>query len=79
MLRKHLSGPEDLNKLPSLLGRIFRIALYGHDSFDYTPYVTGSNEAKQSAWKACKDHLGMHLTIDPDDKSRQQYTNIVHH
>lgn len=79
MLRKHLSGPDDLKKMPSLLGRIFRIALYGHDSFDYSPFVTGGNDVRQAVWKGCKEHLGMHLTVDPDDKSRQQYTDIVHY
>ncbi len=79
MMRKHLSSPEDLKKMPSLLGRIFRIALYGHDDFNYQHYLEQSaagNEVRNKAWKTCRDHLGMHVTPDPDDKSRQQYTAV---
>lgn len=79
MLRKALGSPEDLNKMPSLLGRIFRIALYGYDTFDYSPFINGDSSMKQAAWKSCKDHLGMHFTPDIDDKTRQQYTDISHY
>lgn len=73
MMRKNLGRPEDLANLPSLLGRIFRIALYGGDSFDYELLAGASAADKLAAWKRCRDSMGMHATYDPDDKSRQQY------
>ena len=41
MLRKNLNSPSDLSKMPSLLGRIFRIAMYGRDDFDYAALASG--------------------------------------
>ena len=73
MLRKSLGGPQDLDKMPSILGRIFRIALYGVDDYDYTSLVTATDEVKLTAWKKCRDSFGMHATYDFDDTSRQQY------
>ncbi len=78
MMRKHLGSPDDLQKMPSLLGRIFRIALYGRDDFNYAQFFSGvaTDETRNAAWKTCRDHLGMHSTPDPDDKNRQQYTSL---
>ena len=79
MMRKALGSPDDLNKLPSLLGRIFRIAMYGKDSFDYTALYRATVAEKNAAWKVCRDGMGMHSgpdrdtsTVD-DGSSRQQY------
>ena len=74
MLRKNLRGPEDVAKMPSYLGSLFRTALFGEDKFDYASLITGSVETKQANWKLCRDSLGMHATPDPDSKERQQYT-----
>ena len=41
MMRKNLNDPSDLNKMPSFLGRVFRIALYGTDDFDYSAIAEG--------------------------------------
>lgn len=79
MMRKAMAGPSDLQRMPSLLGRIFRIALYGKDTFDYQQLISASLEAKNAAWKACRDRLGMHAVPDKDvsnvdsGSSRQQY------
>lgn len=81
MMRKALGGPADLARMPSLLGRIFRIALYGKDSFDYSALYSASVEAKNAAWKTCRDGLGMHAVPDKDvsnvdsGSSRQQYVH----
>eukprot|EP01036_Dinobryon_divergens_P030196 gene30195-39399_t len=66
-MRKNLNSPSDLNKMPSLLGRIFRIAMYGRDDFDYASLASASNDEKLSSWKTCRNHLGMHATPDIDD------------
>lgn len=76
MMRKTLNSPQDLEVMPSLLGRVLRIALYGHDSFDYEPLLRAPEEEKLSAWKKCRDAMGMHATYDADDKSRQQYQQL---
>lgn len=76
MMRKYLSSPEDLEKMPSLLGRIFRIAIWGKDNYDYSRYYSMSNEEKSAVWDTCRNTLGMHATPDVDDKSRQQYTEL---
>ncbi len=71
-----LKSPEDLQMMPSLLGRIFRIALYGRDDFNYQQYLEQSaagDAVRNTAWKTCRDHLSMHATQDPNDKKRQQY------
>ena len=79
MMRKALGGPADLQRMPSLLGRIFRIALYGRDTFDYQPLYSATVEAKNAAWKSCRDGLGMHAVPEKDmssvdsGSSRQQY------
>jgi hypothetical protein len=79
MMRKSLGSPQDLDKLPSLLGRIFRIALYGRDSFDYTTPYGASEETKLAAWKSCRDAMGMHsvperdVSTVEDGSTRQQY------
>lgn len=81
MMRKALGGPADLARMPSLLGRIFRIALFGKDEFDYRPLYAASVEAKNAAWKSCRDGLGMHAVPDRDvssvdsGSSRQQYVH----
>ena len=76
MLRKALSDPKDLERMPSLLGRIFRIALTGKDTFDYARNLEASTDQKNVAFKACRDHFGMYLTPDPDATDRQQYTSL---
>jgi len=43
MLRKNLNDPEDLKKMPSLLGRVFRLALWGRDDYPYTALAHGSH------------------------------------
>jgi hypothetical protein len=73
MLRKNLGGPQDLENMPSFLGRIFRIAMYGVDNFDYLQLVKATDDAKLDAWKKCRNAFGMHATYDFDDTSRQQY------
>ena len=79
MMRKNLGSPEDLNKLPSLLGRIFRIALYGYDDFDYASLFHADANTKLSAWKACKEGMGMYAVPERDESSiddgssRQQF------
>ncbi len=79
MMRKALGSPEDLHKLPSLLGRIFRIAMYGKDDFDYSVLYKSTASEKNGAWKVCRDGMGMHSgpekdvsTVD-DGSTRQQY------
>mmetsp|Transcript_1484 Transcript_1484/g.2442 ORF Transcript_1484/g.2442 Transcript_1484/m.2442 type:complete len:437 (+) Transcript_1484:26-1336(+) len=79
MMRKALAHPDHLANMPSLLGRIFRIALYGKDAFDYSTYYNAEVSVKDTAWKTCRDSLGMHTTPDTSlDLSlpthRQQYT-----
>jgi len=78
MMRKNLSDERDLSIMPSLLGRIFRIAVFGYDDFDYESVVKSDSKQKKTAWKACRDLLGMHSTPDKDDRSRQQYTALYH-
>lgn len=34
-MRKQLNGPDDLLTMPSLLGRLFRLASNGTDTFEY--------------------------------------------
>lgn len=76
MLRKSLSGPTDLEFMPSLLGHIFRIAYYGFDKYDYKTALEASVVEKDKLWKNCRHHFGMHSVPDQYDKSRQQYTYI---
>ena len=68
MIHKNLRGPEDLQKLPSLLDSIFRVALFGKDSFDYAGLLNhptkqqrqnGTTDLKLHAWNGCRAHLGM--------------------
>lgn len=79
MMRKSLGSPADLDKLPSLLGRIFRIALYGRDNFDYQSLVAATPDTKLAAWKSCRDAMGMHsvperdVSTPEDGSTRQQY------
>lgn len=85
-MRKALNSPHDLQRMPSLLGRIFRIALYGADDYDYSSYASNSVDAKNKVWQTCRDHLGMHSTPDRQEQqlqysgsaasSRQQYTTL---
>jgi hypothetical protein len=68
MLRKFL-GEGDVDKLPSLLGRIFRRALHGgEDSYDYAAleeqYERGEADDALKKWNACRDMLGMHTPLD---------------
>ncbi len=66
MMRDTLKSPEDLQKMPSLLGRIFRIALYGHDDFNYQQYLKRSiagHEVRNSAWATCTKLLGLHQAL----------------
>jgi hypothetical protein len=78
MMRKTLAGPEDLAHLPSLLGRIFRLALTGTDSFDYAALQSMPRDAWDQSWRKCREQLGMHATPDAsvdtaDPVHRQQY------
>jgi Glycosyltransferase sugar-binding region containing DXD motif len=74
MMRKTLSSPADLQKMPSLLGRVFRTAALGSDEFDYSALVRASDAVKDESWAACRSMLGMHSPPpDPSDASRQQY------
>jgi len=81
MLRKNLRGPDDLALMPSLLGSIFRVALRGHDSFDYLSLLEGKrtqdtaassgifrdlSDRKLQAWNGCRAHLGVLST--PEDR-----------
>lgn len=82
MMRKNLRGPEDLHQMPSLLGSIFRVAVYGEDSFDYIALLGGKaaqdtvassgslfsdlSDRKVQVWNACRAHLGMGVT--PEDR-----------
>ena len=65
MIYKNLRGPEDLQMLPSLLGSIFRMAIFGKDSYDYAGLLNtakhGKNhtDLKLQAWYDCRAHLGM--------------------
>lgn len=74
MLRKNLRNAEDLKKLPSYLGSLFRTAVHGEDSFDYAAAASATKAQKQASWKECRNFLGMHTTPDPDDKTRLHYT-----
>jgi hypothetical protein len=82
MLRKNL-GPDDLDRMPSFLGRIFRVALQdGVDTFDYTNiYELYDNAAKNREaelkaalehWSQCRDMLGMHTPLDTVESRRQK-------
>ncbi len=79
MMRKSLGSPDDLQRLPSLLGRILRIALYGWDNYDYEGLIAASAEAKLQAWKSCKEGMGMYSVPERDGSeldsasTRQQY------
>jgi hypothetical protein len=74
MLRKNLRNAEDLAKLPSYLGSLFRTAALGVDSFDYAAAASGTRAQKAAGWKECRAFLGMHATPDPDDRTRLHYT-----
>jgi hypothetical protein len=71
MMRKTLGSPMDLENLPSLLGRIFRIALYGKDDYNYAQWTdehSGSSvEQKNAAWKRCRDSLGMYYAPEAEN------------
>jgi hypothetical protein len=79
MMRKSLGSPDDLQRLPSLLGRIFRIALFGRDLFDYEALVAAPAESKLQAWKTCRENMGMYSVPERDSSeldsasTRQQY------
>lgn len=87
MMRKTLSSPSDLAKLPSMLGSVFRLALRGiekdetankisstgYDSFDYNALVNADDASKEAAWTQCRGLLGMHTPPDTKSTDRQQY------
>jgi hypothetical protein len=87
MMRKQLGSPEDLDKLPSYLGHIFRLSYYGYDSFNYEQHinaVSGSTEVEKDlerdrVWKKCRDEMGMYGIPDRNYElqHRQQYSR--HH
>ena len=80
MMRKQLGSPEDLDVMPSYLGRVFRLAYYGYDSFDYAKWIdVATDEERDSAWNKCRSQLGMHSVPDEDydREHRQQFT--THH
>lgn len=78
-MRKSLGSPEDLNVMPSYLGRLFRLTYYGYDSFNYNDYTRNLKDhtEREAMWKKCRDHMGMHMVRDADSdrKQRQQYSN----
>lgn len=79
MMRKSLGSPDDLNRLPSLLGRIYRIALYGRDTYDYSHLISATTEERNQAWQQCREAMGMYSVPERDTSdvdhgsSRQQY------
>lgn len=86
MMRKNLGGPEDLYTAlgPSFLGHVFRMAYYGYDDY-YAKYAIEQSPAKKpvqqwtreeylQSFQTCRNRMGMHMTPDKDDRSRQQYT-----
>lgn len=80
MMRKQLGSPEDLERMPSYLGHVFRLTYYGHDSFDYAKLINAASDGERDAsWQKCREQLGMHMVPDPDYDAlhRQQYTK--HH
>lgn len=86
MMRKNLGGPEDLYSAlgPSFLGHVFRMAYFGYDDY-YAKYAIEQSPAKKpvqqwthedkvQSFQTCRNRMGMHMTPDKDDRSRQQYT-----
>lgn len=76
MLRKHLNSPADLEKMPSFLGHVFRLAYYGKDDFDYTALKDGSDALRLDKYKTCREFLGMYTPPEEVSKlphERQQY------
>jgi hypothetical protein len=89
MMRKNLGGPEDLYSAlgPSFLGHLFRMAYYGYDDY-YAKYAIEQSPAKKSfqEWgpeeylqhfQTCRNRMGMHMSPDKDDPSRQQYIRVA--
>jgi hypothetical protein len=89
MMRKNLGGPEDLYTAlgPSFIGHLFRLAYFGYDDYyavyakTQSPYKKPVNEWTREEYlqqfQTCRSRMGMHMTPDRDDPSRQQYTRIV--
>lgn len=62
MMRKSLGGPQDLEKMPSFLGHLFRLAFFGVDSFDYDHMLKAKEDSvRVQAYQACRNHLGMYM------------------
>ncbi|RYH30465.1 hypothetical protein EON65_05100 [archaeon] len=64
MLRRQLNSPDELAKMPSYLGHIFRLAYYGQDDFDYEALHAASEAERLAAYTKCREFLGMHTPPD---------------
>lgn len=84
MIKKNLKGPQDLQKMPSLLGSIFRTGMYGKDMYNYNIIFDSSsansmnmknmnsseaNLVKINLWNKCRSHFGM--GSNPEDRGKQ--------
>ena len=77
MLRKHIA-PEHVDMMPSFLGRAFRMAVHGKDTFDYAPFEAAYAKTQAqgagvedsqaqvalAAWDMCRSMLGMGQALE---------------
>lgn len=74
-MRKNLNDPKQLGELfPSYLGRLFRVAMYQIDHFDYRSLHQASNAYRLKVWQTCRHAMGMHYAPEGDQGiGRHQY------
>ena len=74
-MRKNLNDLQQIRQtLPSLLGHIFRQAVFHEDRFNYDSLLLADNKVRLSAWQDCRTAMGMHYSPEKDEGiGRHQY------